>query len=449
MENYNLMKNAKITTLLWKFSLPAIVGMFVNALYNIIDRIFIGNAYDLGTNGLAGMTVVFPIMMIIMAVSLTCGVGGATLFSISMGEKKYKKAKAIIGNAFALAIILTFIIGITFFIFMDPILLNFGASPTVLPYAKSYLEIILLGSIFQGFNMTGNNLIRANGSPKTSMLSIILGVVINTILAPIFIYGFKLGMAGAGLATIIGMFSSTLWIYYYFNKSQHKFSLKSLIIKKDLSISILLTGLPAFFIQFAGSAFNIVLNANLIKYGGDIAVSSMGLVNSVQTLIALPIIGMNQGSLPIIGFNYGAKDYHRVIETIKITAIIATIIALAGFILTHTLNEQIIMVFNKDQELVKMGSSFLFVWFLAFPIVGLGMVGGNYFQAIGKVGPAIFLSLTRQVIILIPLILILPHFFGLNGIVYAQPIADVISTIIGICFLITSLKRLSLPSQEN
>ncbi|MDR1781872.1 MAG: MATE family efflux transporter [Bacilli bacterium] len=442
MENYKLMKNAKITSLLWKFSLPAIVGMLVNALYNIIDRIFVGNASDLGTNGLAGMTVVFPIFMIIMAVSLTCGVGGAALFSISMGEKKYKKANNIIGNAFALALLLTFLVAVFFFSFMDPILKQFGASETVLPYSKAYLSMILLGAMFQGWNMTGNNLIRANGSPKISMLSIILGVCVNCILAPLFIYVFKWGMTGCGLATILGMLSSSIWIFIYFYRSQHKFTFKKLLLKKDLSKGIFITGLPAFCIQFAGSAFNMVLNASLIKYGGDIAVSSMGLVNSVQTLVALPIIGLNQGALPIIGFNFGAKDFNRVISTVKISAVIATIMSIIGFIITHTINREIIMIFNRDPELIKMGSYFLWMWFLAFPLVGVGMVGGNYFQSIGKAVPAIFLSLTRQVIILIPLIFILPNFFGLDGVVMAQPIADVSSTFIGVTCLILSLKKL-------
>lgn len=451
MENYSLMKNAKITSLLWKFSLPAIVAMLINALYNIIDRVFVGHAVDLGTNGLAAMTVVFPIFMIIMAVSLTCGVGGAALFSISMGEKKYKKANNIIGNAFALAIILNLLIAVFFFIFMDPVLRKFGASEVVLPYSKAYLAIILGGAVIQGWVLTGNNLIRANGSPLISMLSIILGVCLNCVLAPLFIYVFKWGMTGCGLATVMGMFCSAVWVYHYFYKSQHHFTFKKLRLRKDLSKGIIMTGLPAFCIQFAGSAFNMVLNASLIKYGGDIAVSSMGLVNSIQTLLVLPIIGLNQGALPIIGFNYGAKIYQRVIDTVKITMVIATVMAVVGFIITHSLNKEIIMIFNHDPDLIKMGSTFLWIWFLCFPVVGIGMVGGNFFQSIGKPLPAIILSLTRQVIILIPLIFLLANVYKLHGVVMAQPIADVSSTLISATCLYISLRKLKrlLKAEKN
>lgn len=444
MKDRELMGTAKISSLLLKFSLPATVGMLINALYNIVDRVFIGNSGDLGSNGLAGITIGFPIVMIIMAVALMCGVGGSTLFSINLGEKNYGRVRKIIGNSFSLAIITALICAIVIYIFIDPILIQFGASETVLPFAREYLQIILLGAVFQGINMTGNNLIRADGSPKIAMLSILLGAGVNIILDPIFIYVFRWGMTGAALATIIGQFCSTIWVLYYFTKGKgnYKLSFSTMTLEPKLALNIMITGLPSFFIQVSNSALNAILNATLIMYGGDISISAMGIVNSVQTLMLMPVIGINQGALPIIGFNYGANNLSRIKETIKIATIMATIITCLGFIVTRLFSQEIIMAFNQDPELVALGSKMLIYWFMCLPVVGLGMVGSNYFQAIGKVIPAIFLSLTRQIILLIPLIVILSSFIGLDGIIMAQPISDVISTILTVILLLISLKRL-------
>lgn len=445
MQDREIMGTAKISSLLLQFSLPATVGMLINAFYNIVDRIFIGNASDLGSNGLAGVTIGFPVVMIIMAVALMCGVGGSTLFSISLGEKKYDRAKSILGNSFILAIISAISFCVIIYIFIDPILLQFGASETVLPFARQYLRIILLGGIFQGINMTGNNLIRADGSPKIAMLSILLGAGVNIILDPIFIYVFKWGMTGAALATIIGQFCSSIWILNYFTRgrSNYKLELKYMVLKKALALKILATGLPSFFIQVSNSALNAILNTTLLVHGGDIAISAMGIVNSVQTLMMMPIIGINQGALPIIGYNYGANKLGRIKETIKIALMMATTIAVLGFIATRLFAPQIIMAFNQDPELVALGTRIIHYWFLCLPILGFQLVGSNFFQAIGKVVPAITLSLTRQVILLIPLILILSSKFGLTGIMVSAPIADFLSTILTVTFFIITMKKLS------
>ncbi|MDF9867746.1 putative MATE family efflux protein [Bacilli bacterium PM5-3] len=445
MSNKEIMGTAKISSLLLKFSLPATVGMLINAFYNIVDRIFIGNSSDLGADGLAGITITFPVVMIIMAVALMCGVGGSTLFSINLGERNYDKVKKIVGNSFSLALITALFCSIVIYLFMDTILIQFGASEIILPYAKDYLSIILLGAVFQGINMTGNNLIRADGSPKIAMLSILIGAGINIILDPIFIFNFRWGMFGAALATIIGQFASTIWVIYYFTKGKanYKLKLKNMVLEKALAIKIMVTGIPSFFIQVSGSILNVVLNTTLLKYGGDVAISAMGIVNSVQTLLLMPIIGINQGALPIIGFNYGANNLDRIKETIKIASLMATGIAVICFILTRVFSKEIIMIFNQDKELVEIGSNMLIYWFMCLPVVGFGMVGSNYFQAIGKVIPAIFLSLSRQLIILVPLILFLSSLYGLNGLVLAAPIADVVSTILVAILLTISLRNLS------
>ncbi|MEG0283258.1 MAG: MATE family efflux transporter [Erysipelotrichales bacterium] len=443
--NREKMGSKRIPSLLLEFSLPATAGMLINALYNIIDRIFIGNSPDIGSHGLAGLTVTFPIIIIIMAVALMCGVGGATLFSISLGERKPEEAKHIAGNAFSLAAITAIIVCVLNYIFMDSVLLSFGASSETLPYAREYMEIILLGGVFQAINMAGNNLIRADGSPSIAMLSILLGGIIHMILDPIFIYGFHWGMKGAAIATIIGQFTSTLWILHYYTKGKANYKLKRIHLRlnKDIAFKVMITGLPSFFIQTAASVLNIVLNTALLKYGGDLAISAMGIVNSFQTLLMLPMIGINQGALPIIGYNYGAKKYERIKETIKYAAVINTILAVVGFSLTQLFSQEIITLFNKTPELVDMGSKILRAWFLCLPIVGINLVFSNYFQAIGKVKPAIFLTLSRQILILIPLILILSSKYGFDGLIYAQPISDIASSILVFTFFFISINKLS------
>lgn len=444
-DSRTIMGSAKIGSLLWQFSLPATVGMLVNAAYNIIDRIFIGNSGYLGTDGLAGITISFPIMMILMAIATMCGVGGSTLFSIRLGEKRYEDVKKIVGNAFALAILLMFVIALIMHFTMTPMLVAFGASENVLPYAKEFLSIFLLGAVFQGINMTGNNLIRADGSPKIAMLSLLLSAGVNIILDPIFIYWFRWGMAGAALATVIGMLCSTVWILSYFlNKKRTNFPIQRKYFKlnRKLSLQILSTGTPSFCIQMGGSVLNVVLNATLVKYGGDLAISAMGIVNSIQTLILMPMIGINQGSLPIIGYNFGANKIDRTIETVKLATLASCTIGVIGWIITRVFSNEIIMIFNQDPALVELGSKMVFYWFLALPVIGIGMVGSNFFQSIGKVIPAIFLSLSRQIIMLIPLIILLANWHGLDGLIVASPIADVLSTVLTLILLAINLKKL-------
>lgn len=444
MSSREKLGKVSISKLLFEFSLPATLGMLINAVYNIVTRIFIGNSPDLATNGLAAATIVFPMIMIIMAVAVMCGVGGSTVFSIALGKKEYDRIEKILANSFALAIITTAIISLIFFIFREPILTIFGASPEVLPYAKDYLTFISISGILQGIAMWGNNLIRADGSPTIAMLSILLGAIVNIILHYVFIFIFEWGMIGAGLATMFGLLTSAIWIIYYFTfgKSTTKLKLSKMSLQRSLALNIMVIGLPSFFIQFANSIWNTVLNTTIADYGGDIAISAMGIVATFQTLLLLPVIGVNQGALPIIGYNYGAKLYARVKETVKKSAFIATIICVIGFIIIRIFPEQIIMAFNQDPQLVELGIFMLQTWFLVLPIIGIGMVGSNYFQAIGKVKPAIFLTMSRQIFMLIPLILILARLYGLKGILHAAPIADVLSTILILIFVYSGFKKL-------
>ncbi len=422
----------KISTLLLKFSVPAIIGMMVNALYNIVDRIYIGNAPDLGSNGLAGITVAFPIMIVLIAVGILFGVGGATLFSIRLGEHKSKEAELVLGNSFTLLLISGALFLIIGQIFLSPLLSLFGADSEVLPYATSYMRWIFFGAIFQIVSLGLNSFLRADGKPKLAMITMFVGAGVNILLDPLFIYVFKMGMAGAALATILSQFISMIWILNYFfgKKANHHIYVKNMVLEKLIVIKIIALGLPGFLLQISNSILNVVLNKTLFEYGGNIAISAMGVINSVQTLLLMPIIGLNQGVQPIVSYNFGAKQYKRVVEAIKLAVKVATIIVVIGWILTRFFPEQIVRMFNSEAALIDIGTSGIITWFWLLPVVGFQIIAANFFQAIGRSHSAMFLTLTRQVLILIPAVLLLSHFFGFEGILYAAPVADVISVIL-------------------
>ncbi len=444
MEYINPLGEEKISKLLLKFSLPAIVGMMVNALYNVVDRIYIGNSPELGTNGIAGITIGFPIMIISLAIGVLFGVGGATNFSINLGRKKYEEAENFLGNTFSLLILSGFLFMILVQINLKSILLFFGASEIILPYSMEYMRIIIFGAPFQIVSIGMNHFIRADGNPRLAMYTMFLGAGTNIILDPIFIFVFKMGMAGAAWATIISQFFSFIWVTSYFmgKQSRNKLKLKFMKLKYILVSGIIMLGMPGFLLQLASSILNATLNKNLFIYGGDIAVSGMGVINSIQTLLVMPIIGLNQGVQPIISFNYGAQKIDRVKEAIKLAIKTATIIVTIGFIITRLYPVQLISLFNRDTDLINFGRSSIFAWFLAFPVIGFQIIGANFFQAIGKPKSAMFLTLTRQLILLMPAIIIFPKFFGVEGILYAAPFADILSFMLTAIFFYINIKKL-------
>lgn len=444
MNAKNILGHESIFKLIIKFSVPAIVGMVVNSLYNFVDRLFIGNSSDLGTEGLAGITVSFPIMIILMSVGILFGVGGATLFSLKLGENKPEVAKKALANSLTMMIITSLILMIIGNLFLKPILIFFGASKISLPYASDYMRIIFLGSIFQVISMGMNNFIRADGSPKIAMFTMFIGAGSNIILDPIFIYVFRMGMAGAALATIIAQFISAFWVLYYFiyGSSKIKLNLKLMRPQLKLIIPIFLLGLPGFALQLANSLLNTILNKSLFKYGGDIAVSGMGIINSIKTLLIMPVIGLKQGVLPIISYNYGAKKYERTINCIYQAIIISSSFVIFGYIITRLFPEQLILMFNKDAELVKFGKSAVKAMFMFMPVVGFQIIASSYFQAIGKSNTALFLTLTRQVILLIPALIIFPIFFELDGLIYATPFSDLFSAIITGIWFVFAIRKL-------
>lgn len=441
----NPLGEEKIPRLLVKHSVPAIVGMIVNSLYNIVDRIFIGNSSDLGTYGLAGITIGFPIMIILLSIGLLFGVGGATLFSIKLGEGQPEEADRALGNAFSLMIISGVVFMIMGQILLRPLLTLFGASEAVLPYSVEYMRVIFFGAVFQVIGIGMNNFIRADGSPQIAMLTMFLGAGINTLLDPLFIYVFKMGMTGAALATILAQCISTIWIVMYFTgkRSRHKLKREYMKLKINTVMTITSLGIPGFALQLANSLLNAILNKSLLIYGGDIAVSGMGIINSLQTIFFMPVVGIKQGVQPIISFNYGARKFNRVKEAVKLAVIYATAIVVLGYVITRSFPKQIISIFNRDPELIEFGSYGLISWFLCMPVVGFQIIASNFFQAIGKYRSAMFLTLTRQVIFLIPALIIFPKFWGINGLLHAAPFADFFSALLTGIWFFYGIKAMS------
>ncbi len=444
MDHTRQLGEEKISKLLLSYTLPAIAGSVVNSVYSVIDSIFIGNGTD--SLGLAGISICFPLMMIAGAFSVLIGVGAMALFSILLGQQKRDEAERVISNTFSLLIILPGIFMVLILIFMEPILIVFGASKDVLPYAKDYAMPLIAGSIFQSIAMGMNNFIRAEGRPNKAMATFFIGAAVNCILAFLFIFVFKWGMFGAGLATCLAQVSTCTWVmsHYLSGKSHFKLKLKHMIPDPKITFESLFIGVAPCSMMLAASLLTVILNNSLKTYGGDLAISSMSVVLNLTNLILMPIMGINMGAQPIIGYNYGAEKYRRVKDTLKLAVVYATVITIVGFLLTRLIPSQLIAMYNsKDKELIAMGSQALKIYLIMLPVVGFQMVGSNYFQAVKKPMASMILTLSRQILILIPLIVILPKYFGLKGIFAAGPVADFMAAVITAFWLSFEIKRLN------
>ena len=406
--------------------------------------IFIGNSPELGADGIGGITVAFPVMIILMAIGMLFGIGGTTLFSIRLGQKKTEDAEKALGNALMLLVLTGVIATIAGQIFLRPILSLLGASDAILPYALEYLRTILFGSVFFLVSMGMNNFIRADGSPKTAMITMFFAAGLNIILDPILIFGLNMGMTGAALATILSQAVAMVWVLSYFlgPKSRVKLKRKNLRLELAVVSRIASLGLPGALMQLANSILHVILNRTLLYHGGDIAISAMGIINSLQLLLIMPIIGINQGAQPIISFNYGARHYGRVKDTAKWAIIAGTVIVLLGYAVIRLFPVEIVSLFNRDPELLEFSTYALRRWMLLLPVVGFQVVASNFFQAIGRYKVATFLTLSRQVVLLIPAILIFSAFRGLDGLLYAAPFSDFFSTLLTGIWFISGMKRL-------
>lgn len=444
MDRHNRLGEEKISTLLFQFSTPAIVGMLVNALYNIVDRIYIGNIKDIGKYAITGVGLTLPITTIIMAFGMLVGIGSAAAVSIRLGRHKKDEAEEILGNAFILLLILSVVLPIVGLTFLDSILNSFGASANTLVYAKEYITIIFFGTVFSLVSFGLNHSVRSDGNPKMAMMTMLIGAVLNTILDPIFIFVFDMGVKGAAIATVLSQVVTTLWILKYFLGSDSilKIRRKYFKLKKSVILSIFAIGMSPFSMQLAASVVQITSNKALSTYGGEYAIGVMAVISSIAMIFLMPVFGINQGSQPIIGFNYGAKKYDRVKETVKYASFAATVIMIIGFLVVEIFPAQAIGLFNRDQEIVQMGVQGIRIYLCMIPVIGVQIIGTNYFQSIGKAKISMFLSLLRQVILLIPLLIILPKYFGLTGVWMAGPISDLGSSLITYTLFFKDLKKL-------
>ena len=445
------LETAPIGKLLAKYSIPAIIGMLVNALYNVVDRIFIGNIPEVGSLAITGVGVTMPISTIILAFSMLIGTGATAQISIKLGQGKKEEASKVIGNAITLGVILAIIITIIGIAFQDPILFKFGASGETIPYAKAYINIILIGTIFNVIGFIMSNTIRSDGNPKLSAAIMVLGCVTNIVLDWLFIFGFNLGIQGAAIATVISqMLTAVVGIGYYISgKSNIKFGKENLKLNKKIVIAILSIGVAPFSMQIAASLVQVISNNVLKTYGSDLAIGAMTTISSVSLMCLMPIFGLNQGAQPIIGYNYGAKKKERYKKAYLLSLKVATIILIVAFIVIQVFPTVIIGFFNKDPELMSISIKGIRIYLLMLPIVGISITGSNYMQSIGKAKKSMFLSLLRQVILLIPLILILPRSFGLDGIWIAQPVSDIISTLVTVVMLVKEFKEVAKEEEDE
>ncbi|MGL5084362.1 MAG: MATE family efflux transporter, partial [Clostridium sp.] len=442
MKNQEMLAKAPIGKLLIKYSVPAIIGMIVNALYNVVDRIFIGNIPNVGSLAITGVGVTMPIMTIILAFGMLVGIGATSVISIKLGQGKKEEAEKIIGNVITLSLIIGVVLSVLGLVFGENILNIFGASENTLYYAKSYIYIILGGTTFNILAFSLNNTIRADGNPRLAAIIMVVGCLTNIVLDAVFIFVFNMGIQGAALATVISQIITAIWAlnYYVSGKSSLKFRKSSLKLDKKLVGIIFAIGLSPFMMQIAASLVQVIANNSLKVYGGDLAIGAMATISSVALLFLMPVFGIDQGSQPIIGFNYGAKQYDRAHKAVKLSMIAAVAILTVASIITQMFPEKIIGMFNKDPELMAVSVRGVKMYLLMLPLIGIAIPGSDFILAIGKAKLAMGLSILRQVVILIPVMLILPKFIGLDGVWIAQPISDFISVAITATVVILQMK---------
>ncbi|MEW6625025.1 MAG: MATE family efflux transporter [Bacillota bacterium] len=424
-----------IPRLLTKLAVPAMVGMFVMAFYNVVDAIFIERA--VGTVGVAAVSVAFPVKMIIMALAGAVGVGGASLISRMLGSKEVDKANQVFGTVISIVLLIS-VIGIFLGLkLLTPILYLFGSSETILPFARDYLGVILYGTIFFAFAFSINNIVRSEGNAKIAMMTMIISAGLNVVLTPIFIFIFGLGIKGAAIATVLSQGITALYLVLYFAAGKSSLSFKALYLRPSWLIikQVLAVGSSAFVHQAAGSIMFIIANHMLIFYGGDLALAVFGIIHRVLMFSFMPIFGIAQGLLPLVGYNYGASLHTRVSESILLAIKASTGIAILVFAMIMVFPKPIMLIFTKDPAAINMGIAAMRIMFALSITIGLQMVTGIVFQALGKAKAAFVLSMSRQVLFLIPLLLTLPFIFNLSGVWLAFPLADLLSFLLALWFI--------------
>jgi putative MATE family efflux protein len=449
-QNQSVLDDDRIGRLLFRLSLPAFLGMFVMTLYNVVDTIFIG--HYIGPLGIAGLSIVFPLQMLTIGIGQLTGMGGASVVSRLIGTDNIPRAERAIGNAITATIVLSAIMMIAGLANPDFWLRLMGSSETILPYARDYMTIILIGMFFMAFAMTLNNLIRSEGNARTPMIGMIIGAVLNIILDAIFIIPLDMGIRGAALATVISQLVSVLYFmrYYLSGKSFLKIYSKNLIIKWEILKSILAIGVASFARLLAASLSAMLVNRMLVAYGGDYAVSAFGILQRILMFAIMPGIVIGSGMQPILGFNYGAKRYDKALQVTKLAIIAATACSVIVFLVLYFAPEPFIRIFTTDNELIALATHAAKRFFLVMPMVGFMMVGSLVFQSIGKATQSFVTAISRPVLFLIPLILTLPRVLQLDGIWWSFPIADALAVLLTLSLLIPQIRELrGMHSQQQ
>lgn len=450
-KNQEELGSLSIVKLMIKFSIPAIIGMVVNMLYNVVDRIYIGNIPNIGGMAITGVGITMPVTSIITGIGMLVGIGMSASISLSLGKGRRDLAEKYLGNGFIAIIIASILVAILGNIFITNILTLFGASENTMPFAIDYLRPLMIGTICNLCAFGLNHSINSDGNPKVAMFTMIIGAAINIILDPIFIFVLGLGISGAAYATVISQFIAGCWVIYYFTKSKKsiiKLNKVNMKLEGHIIKKILMIGLAPFCMQVAGSTVQVVVNKSLMIYGGDLAIGAMAVITSVCSIFIMPIFGLNQGAQPIIGYNYGAKKYDRVKKTYIYGLIACTVVLTLSWLFIQVAPKMAVGMFTNDEELTKIAVDGIKVYLFTLPIIGIQMTASNYYQAIGKPKNSMILGLSRQVLLLIPAFLILPKFMGLEGIWVAGPIADSIAVFISGFIIFREIKFLG-QNEEN
>ena len=430
-----------IGKLLIQYSIPAIIAMTASSLYNMIDSIFIG--HGVGPLAISGLALTFPLMNLSAAFGSLVGVGASTLMSVKLGQKDYQTAQKVLGNVILLNLIIGAIYTVIMFIFLDDVLKIFGSSPDTHGYAKDFMEIILAGNIVTHSYLGLNSVLRASGHPKQAMMATILTVVINAILAPLFIFVFGWGIRGAASATIIAQVISLAWQFHTFLDKRELIHIQRGIfkLKRKIVVNSISIGMAPFLMNLASCFIVILINLGLKKHGGDLAIGAYGIVNRIAFLFIMIVLGFNQGMQPIAGYNYGARLYGRVIEVLKKTIFLATCATTAGFLISELIPGLVVNIFTTDHELTAIAARGLKIVLMFYPIVGFQMVTSNFFQCIGMAKKAIFLSVTRQCLFLIPCLIILPNFWGQDGVWFSMPLCDFVASLLAFFMLRREVRK--------
>lgn len=443
MNNPHILGTERIGKLLLQYSIPAIIGMTITSLYNIIDSIFIG--HGVGAMGIAGLAITFPLMNLVVAFCTLVSAGGSAISSIRLGQKDLDGATEVLGNTLMLCLINAFVFGSLSFIFLDDILRFFGASRDTLPYARDFMQVILLGTPVT-YTMIGlNNIMRATGYPRKAMLTSMVTVLCNVVLAPVFIFHFGWGIRGAATATVISQFIGMVWVLsHFFQKTTLvRFRPDFWKMRKRVIGSIFSIGMSPFLMNVTACVIVIIVNNSLQRYGGDMAIGAYGIMNRLLVLYVMIVLGLTMGMQPIVGYNYGAQKHDRVKATLRLSILSGVCITSTGFIICELFPHAVSSIFTSDRQLIDMAARGVRIGIAMFPLVGAQIVIGNFFQSIGKAKISIFLSLTRQLLYLLPGLLIFPRHWGLDGIWISMPVSDFFAFVTAAVALGIYVKRMN------